>query len=184
MKSHKVTYICGQQLALNIVIVILLLELWQTILSASQLANFHNCYLTQKLLTKSWIKLTVNDCCRAGDSSRGRFFVFSFSDALVTRASEPSTTSEPLMVAKLLQMLLNTGWRPDYQHAPDTLTAWLKWHISTPINQPVFRALHTLAWFLNNFYTKLFGDAKVFYLQDEFHSLCPNITVNSTRQKC
>jgi len=63
----------------------------------------------KKSLTKSCIKLMAIDGGRMGDSSRGRFFVFSFSGGLDTSASEPSTISVPFNVARLLQTLLNTG---------------------------------------------------------------------------
>jgi len=68
------------------------------------------------LLTKSWMRLTENTEGRVGDSSCVLFFIFSFSDDLETRASEPSTTRLPLTVAKLPQILLNTGWRPDCRY--------------------------------------------------------------------
>jgi len=79
--------------------------------------NYCSTPILTKLPTKSWMRWTETNGGRVGDSSRGRFFVFS--DVLDTKASDPSTTSLPSTVDKLLHMLLNTGCKPDYKHTPD-----------------------------------------------------------------
>jgi len=55
------------------------------------------------------MRSTENNDGGVGESSRGRFLVFSLSDVLDTKASESSTTRLPLTVAKLFQIFLNTG---------------------------------------------------------------------------